>query len=161
MSLSCECCVLSGRGLCEGLLTGPEESYPVWCVWVWYRNVDKEEAVEAWKVNCFFNEWLLSKLFPQVQPVKSNRPTLFFAAEQPLRRTRHLGKCQNMGQFGLSPWYRWDLRSSGMLRSVEWQFCTDVSGHPMGPNFKGQEVQENFHSTLRNIPEERRYKVPE
>jgi hypothetical protein len=32
MSLSCECCVLSGRGLCVGLITRPEESYRVWCV---------------------------------------------------------------------------------------------------------------------------------
>jgi hypothetical protein len=27
MSVSCECCVLSGRGLCVGLITRPEESY--------------------------------------------------------------------------------------------------------------------------------------
>jgi hypothetical protein len=26
MSVSCECCVLSGRGLCDGLVTRPEES---------------------------------------------------------------------------------------------------------------------------------------
>jgi len=32
MSVSCECCVLSGRGLCIGLITHPEESYRVWCV---------------------------------------------------------------------------------------------------------------------------------
>jgi hypothetical protein len=32
MSFSCECCVLSGRGLCDGLITRPEESYRVWCV---------------------------------------------------------------------------------------------------------------------------------
>jgi hypothetical protein len=32
MSVCCECCVLSGRGLCEGLITRPEESYQVWCV---------------------------------------------------------------------------------------------------------------------------------
>jgi hypothetical protein len=32
MSVSCECCVLSGRGLCDGLVTRPEESYRVWCV---------------------------------------------------------------------------------------------------------------------------------
>jgi len=25
--LCCECCVLSGRGLCDGLITRPEESY--------------------------------------------------------------------------------------------------------------------------------------
>jgi len=28
----CECCVLSGRGLCDRLITRPEESYRVWCV---------------------------------------------------------------------------------------------------------------------------------
>jgi hypothetical protein len=32
MSVSCDCCVLSGRVLCEGLITRPEESYRVWCV---------------------------------------------------------------------------------------------------------------------------------
>jgi hypothetical protein len=32
MSVSCECCVLSGRGLCVGLITRPEESYRVRCV---------------------------------------------------------------------------------------------------------------------------------
>jgi hypothetical protein len=32
MSVSCECCVLSGRGFCDGLITHPEESYRVLCV---------------------------------------------------------------------------------------------------------------------------------
>jgi len=32
----------------------------------------------------------------------------------------------------------WDLRSSGILCSVEWQSVTDVSGQPIGPIFKGQ-----------------------
>jgi hypothetical protein len=27
MSVSCECCVLSGRGLCDELVPRPEESY--------------------------------------------------------------------------------------------------------------------------------------
>ena len=27
----CECCVLSGRGLCDGLITRPDESYRLWC----------------------------------------------------------------------------------------------------------------------------------
>jgi len=35
MYVSCECCVLSGRGLCEGLIPRTEESYRLWCVWVW------------------------------------------------------------------------------------------------------------------------------
>jgi len=32
MSVCCECCMLSGRGLCEELITRPEESYRLWCV---------------------------------------------------------------------------------------------------------------------------------
>ena len=32
MSVYCECCVLSGRGLCDELITRPEESYRLWCV---------------------------------------------------------------------------------------------------------------------------------
>jgi hypothetical protein len=32
MPVSCECCVLSGRGLCDGPMTRPGESYGVWCV---------------------------------------------------------------------------------------------------------------------------------
>jgi len=34
MSVRCECCVLSDRGLCDGLITRPEESYRLWCVGV-------------------------------------------------------------------------------------------------------------------------------
>jgi hypothetical protein len=30
--LCCECCVLSGRGLCDELITFPEESHRMWCV---------------------------------------------------------------------------------------------------------------------------------
>jgi hypothetical protein len=43
MSVSCVCCVLSGRSLCVGLITRPEESYQVWCVWVWFQNLSNEE----------------------------------------------------------------------------------------------------------------------
>jgi hypothetical protein len=32
MSVSCECCVFSGRGLCDGPIPRPEESYRLWCV---------------------------------------------------------------------------------------------------------------------------------
>ena len=32
MFVCCECCVLSGRDLCNGLITGPEESYRLWRV---------------------------------------------------------------------------------------------------------------------------------
>ena len=32
MFVCCECCVLSGRGLCDELITRPGESYRLWCV---------------------------------------------------------------------------------------------------------------------------------
>jgi len=40
----CECCVLSGRGLCDGLITRPEESYRLWFVVVCDHETSNEEA---------------------------------------------------------------------------------------------------------------------
>jgi hypothetical protein len=37
--------VLSGRGLCDELITRPEESYRLWCFVVWSRNLVNEEAL--------------------------------------------------------------------------------------------------------------------
>jgi hypothetical protein len=34
MFVCCECGVLSGRGFCDDLITRPEESYRLWCVFV-------------------------------------------------------------------------------------------------------------------------------
>ena len=40
----CEYCVLSGRGLCDELITRPEESYRLWCVVLCDLETSKEEA---------------------------------------------------------------------------------------------------------------------
>jgi hypothetical protein len=32
MSVCSECCVLSGRGLCERQIASPEEPYRLWCI---------------------------------------------------------------------------------------------------------------------------------
>jgi len=46
MFVCCECCVLSGRGLCEKLITRPEESYRLWFVVVCdLENLKNEEAI--------------------------------------------------------------------------------------------------------------------
>jgi len=46
MFVCCECCVLSGRGLCDELITRPEESYLLWCVVVCdLENLKNEEAM--------------------------------------------------------------------------------------------------------------------
>jgi len=65
MFVCCECCVLSGRGLCDELITRPEESYRMWCVvvcdlenlnphWVAAKqqkksNVQQEKLPFSWK----------------------------------------------------------------------------------------------------------------
>jgi hypothetical protein len=45
MCASCGCCVFSGRGLCVGPKSRPEESYRVWCLWVWSWSFDNEDAL--------------------------------------------------------------------------------------------------------------------
>jgi len=45
MNVSCECCVLSGRGLYVGLIARPEGPNRVWCVWVWSWNPGLVRAV--------------------------------------------------------------------------------------------------------------------
>jgi len=45
MFVCSECCVLSVRGLCDGLITRPEESYRLWRVVVCdQETAEKEEA---------------------------------------------------------------------------------------------------------------------
>ena len=52
MFVRCECCVLSGRGLCDELITRPEESYRMWCVVCDLETtkilVSEEEAKSHW-----------------------------------------------------------------------------------------------------------------
>ena len=46
MSVCCKCCVLSDRGLCDELITEPEESSRLWCVIVRdVENLVNEEAL--------------------------------------------------------------------------------------------------------------------
>jgi len=46
MIVCCECCVFSGKGLCDELITRLEESYRLWCVVVCdLENLMNEEAM--------------------------------------------------------------------------------------------------------------------
>ena len=47
MFFCCECCVLSGRGLCDGLITRPEEFYRLCCVVVCDQETSKNEEAKA------------------------------------------------------------------------------------------------------------------
>jgi len=54
MFVCCECCVLSGRGLCDGLITRPEESYRLWRVVVCDLETSKmrrlKPATGLWEI---------------------------------------------------------------------------------------------------------------
>ena len=53
MFVCCECCVLSGRGLCDELITRPEESYRLWCVIVCdLENLKNEEDMTHIRSQC-------------------------------------------------------------------------------------------------------------
>jgi hypothetical protein len=47
MFVCCVCCVLSGRGLCDDLITRPEESYRLWRVVVCDHETSWNEEVRA------------------------------------------------------------------------------------------------------------------
>jgi len=51
------------------------------------------------------------------------------------------------------------MRSSGILRSIEWHILTNFSKQPTSSLLKSLEIHEerNYHCTVLNIPEERRY----
>jgi len=55
MFVCCECCVLSCRRLCDGLITRPEESYRLWSVAVCDQEASKtrrlKPAIGLWKYN--------------------------------------------------------------------------------------------------------------
>ena len=66
MFVCCECCVLSGRGLCDELITSPEESYRLWCVVVCDLETSRmgrprpELGRSATKKKCFFGSFVYS-----------------------------------------------------------------------------------------------------
>ena len=86
MSVCCECCVLPSTGLCEGLITRPEESYWLWCVIVcdletsWMRpwptggllRQNKKRGYGVWNwpitpIYCRGSEWVELKFQSPIQ----------------------------------------------------------------------------------------------
>jgi len=59
----CVCvCVLSGRGLYVRLIIRPEESYRVWCIWVWQWSLNNEEEALALTWGCCAMEGKKTKI---------------------------------------------------------------------------------------------------
>jgi hypothetical protein len=50
MFFCCECCVLSGRGLCDEVITRPEKSYQLWRVAV--CDIETSTMRSQTSINC-------------------------------------------------------------------------------------------------------------
>ena len=104
MFVCCECCVLSGRGLCNELITHPEESCQLWCVVVcdletsWMRRTWLTGGVSRQKQTHFFRSWIYrsvigrrGRLFQWKIPMKPSGIELatFRLVVQYLKQLRH------------------------------------------------------------------------
>jgi len=63
MKVSCECHVLSGRGLCDELFTQPEKSYRLWCVVVCDLETSRMRRPQPTLGRCATGKVLSSKIF--------------------------------------------------------------------------------------------------
>jgi len=75
MFVCCECCVLSGRGLCDELITRPEESYRLWRVVVCDQETSRmrrlKPATGLWKIQ---TQWVVT---PRKQTTTNKQTCLF------------------------------------------------------------------------------------
>jgi hypothetical protein len=84
MFVCCECCVLSRRGLCDELITCPEENYRLWCVVVCeLENLKNEEAMTRIGSQRHTNKWLL---------LRPDFTKLAARAEEPLARQNQISR---------------------------------------------------------------------
>jgi len=60
MFVCCDCCVLSGRGLCDGMITRPEEFYRLWRVVVCDQETSNEEAKARYRSVKIQPQWVVT-----------------------------------------------------------------------------------------------------
>ena len=133
MFIYCECYVLSGRDLCVGLITRPEKSYRLWCVWVWSWILDNEESLSHWGAVPFLSFWCDS---PQWARASSFR--------------RFLDHTQRRTTVGRTPLNEWSARRTDLYLKTHYNHNTQTSMPPMGfePTISAGE-QPQTHATDR------------
>jgi hypothetical protein len=149
MFVCCECCVLSGRGLCDGLITRPEEWYRLWCVVVRDQETSKtrrlKPATGLWKIQ---PQWVVTpgkqttnthSMIAHLRMILLLKYALFWDVTQRMlvvvyRSTRTS--------------YRSHIQQSNSPRSA-WALM-------MGPTSCPETSLTYYHSNSRNNPERRR-----
>ena len=97
MFVCCECCVLSGRGLCDGLITRPEESYRLWRVVVCDLETSKIRRLKPptglWKIQ---PQWV-------VMPRKQTNKQICGDVKLNVYIWMHVACCHQMGEYVQEP----------------------------------------------------------
>ena len=76
MFVSCVCYVLSGRGLCDGPITCPEESYRLWCIIV--CDAEKSRMRRPWpSVGCCASEETIFIRFSYIRTITEQFPKCY------------------------------------------------------------------------------------
>ena len=86
-----------------------------------------------WLANCD-----LTSLYGQFNTAEFSKPDVLPLLEA--HRFLYGKVIFHIRDFRLPSQYSWVLHSSGMLRSVNWQLVTDISGQIINPIFKGQAI---------------------
>jgi hypothetical protein len=97
MFVCCECCVLSGRRLCDGLITRPEESHRLWRVVVCDQETSimrrLKPATALWKIQ---PQWVVTpgkqttssiRMFPCHFPFAQTFANAVFGLYRPVTHT--------------------------------------------------------------------------
>jgi hypothetical protein len=56
------------RGLCDGPIARPEESYRVWCVWVWSWSLDDEDFLTHYGLLCHKKNYTVYEYAGKIPP---------------------------------------------------------------------------------------------
>ena len=148
MSVSCECCVMSGRGLWDGPITRPVESYRLWCECeAPYREAIIRNQVEAPRENktiylmCGVNEWLIQS-YPNFEvtysPVTCCQWLQGFRRKHKNRLLKQHRQVVTIEEMGMT--LDWSSESAfglwlGLLKA--WMLCNAIKMHDFcGKNWK-------------------------
>ena len=115
----------------------------------WFSTADKSRRLACWSLS-----W-----FQMIQMLTQKKPKICASAKTWRSKSAECVKwgqklCQLQYIICLEPEHAepnqglhhqiimWDLHSSEIVRSIECQLLTDISGQPISPSFNGQEIQE-------------------